>query len=154
MPANQYRSANPREPTAVRTMNTSGATAAPFTILIVEDDEAQAGALATYFRVSTSYRVEVAHDADAALAAARRTPPDVAIVDIGLPQKDGLTVVQEMSGFLANKPLFLALTGHPDLADRLFQAGFQHYYVKPADPTVLETVIRLHEYQLRGGSKH
>lgn len=132
-------------------MNTS-TNPAPFTVLIVEDDLAQAGALATFFRVSTDYRVEVAHDADAALESARRTPPDVAIVDIGLPDKDGLALVRELSAVLPKKPLFLALTGHPDLADQLFKAGFQHYYVKPADPTVLETVIRLHEYQQRSGS--
>jgi len=132
-------------------MNTA-ADATPFTVLIVEDDQVQAGALATYFRVSTNYRVEVAHDADAALQSARRAPPDVAIVDIGLPDKDGLTLVRELSALLPKKPLFLALTGHPDLADQLFKAGFQQYYVKPADPTVLETVIRLYEYQQRTGT--
>jgi DNA-binding response OmpR family regulator len=132
-------------------MNTAG-DHPPFTVLIVEDDRIQAGALATYFRVSTNYRVEVAHDAEAAIASARRNPPDVAIVDIGLPDKDGLILVRELTDLLPKKPLFLALTGHPDLADRLFKAGFQHYYLKPADPTVLETVIRLHEYQQRSGS--
>jgi len=76
----------------------------------------------------------------------------VAIVDIGLPDKDGLTLVRELSALLPKKLLFLALTGHPDLADQLFKAGFQHYYVKPADPTVLETVIRLYEYQQRTGT--
>ena len=124
----------------------------PFTILIVEDDQVQAGALATYFRVSTNYRVVVAHDANEALAAGARTPPDVAVVDIGLPDMDGLELVRELAARLPTKPLFLALTGHPDLADQLFKAGFQHYYVKPADPTVLETVIRLHEYQKRTGT--
>ena len=116
-----------------------------FTVLIVEDDEVQAQALATYFRISTDYHITVAHDGDAALAAARAAPPDVVICDIGLPGGDGMTVVQELTRILPRKPLCLALTGHPDLADRLFRAGFQHYYVKPADPTVLETVIRLHE---------
>src|SRR5687768_18531336 len=123
-----------------------------FSILIVEDDEVQAQTLATYFRVSTDYPLAVAHDGGAAIAAARQTPPDVVICDIGLPTTDGLTVVQELSRFLPKKPLFLALTGHPDLADRLFQAGFQHYYVKPAAPTVLETVIRLHEVEQRTGA--
>jgi len=126
-------------------MSAPGGPSADFTILIVEDDPAQAGALATYLQVATDYKVVVAHDGDAAIAAARRDPPDVAIVDIGLPEKDGMAVVRELTRLLPRKPLFLALTGHPDLADRLFQAGFQHYYVKPADPTVLETVIRLHE---------
>jgi len=145
------RRLNPAGPYLGPAMNTSTSTT-PFTVLIVEDDLAQAGALATYFRVSTNYRVEVAHDADAALASARRNSPDVAIVDIGLPDKDGLILVRELSDLLLKKPLFLALTGHPDLADQLFKAGFQHYYLKPADPTVLETVIRLHEYQQRTGS--
>jgi len=132
-------------------MSAPGASAANFTILIVEDDPAQAGALATYLRVSTEYNVVVAHDGNAAIAAARQYPPDVAIVDIGLPEKDGMTVVRELTRLLPKKPLFLALTGHPDLADRLFQAGFQHYYVKPADPTVLETVIRLHAAEQGAG---
>ena len=123
-----------------------------FSVLIVEDDEVQANTLATYFRVSTDYHVAVALDGDAAIAAARQTPPDVVICDIGLPTTDGLTVVQELTRFLPRKPLFLALTGHPDLADRLFKAGFQHYYVKPADPTVLETVIRLYEVEQRTGA--
>src|SRR5262245_32143473 len=76
-----------------------------FSVLIVEDDEVQANTLATYFRVSTDYHVAVAHDGDAAIAIARKTPPDVVICDIGLPTTDGLTVVQELTRFLPKKPL-------------------------------------------------
>ena len=58
--------------------------------------------------MATDYKVVVAHDGDAAIAAARRDPPDVAIVDIGLPEKDGMAVVRELTRLLPKKPLFLA----------------------------------------------
>jgi len=123
----------------------------PFTVLIVEDDADQAATLAAYLRSATDYRVETAPDAESAFASAQRNPPDVVICDIGLPTLDGMAVARQLAHSLPKRPLFLALTGFGDLADELFQSGFQHYYVKPADPIVLETVIRLHESRQRAG---
>jgi DNA-binding response OmpR family regulator len=123
--------------------------AGEFTVLIVEDNPDVASSLAMYLRVATGFRVEVAYDGPTGVAAALRHQPHAVVCDITLPRMDGVAVVQELRRLLPHKPLLLAVTGDGALADRLFQAGYDNYYVKPANPIEIETVIRLHEYHLR-----
>jgi DNA-binding response OmpR family regulator len=120
-----------------------------FCVLIVEDNRAAAASLATYLRIATGFHVEVAFDGLAGLEAARQRRPDVVVCDINLPKLDGLAVAEELRRILPRKPLLLAVTADSALAERLFRAGYDNYYVKPANPIEIETVIRLHEYQLR-----
>src|SRR5438128_1508803 len=120
-----------------------------FSVLIVEDNQSLAESLAMYLRIATGFDVRVTADGVAGVEAAKRNPPDVIICDINLPKKDGFAVAEELAACLPRKPLLLALTAYAGLADRLFQAGYNHYFVKPADPTEIETVISLHEYRLR-----
>ena len=120
-----------------------------FSVLIVEDNQTLADSLAMYLRIATGFDVRVAADGAAGVDAAMRNPPDVIICDINLPKKDGFAVAEELGRCLPRKPLLLALTAYSGLADRLFQAGYNHYFVKPADPTEIETIISLHEHKLR-----
>jgi len=120
-----------------------------FSILIVEDNASLADSLAMYLRIATGFDVRVAVDGVAGVEAALRDPPDVIICDINLPKKDGFAVAEELARSLPRRPLLLALTAYSDLADRLFKAGYNHYFVKPADPGEIETVISLYEHRLR-----
>ncbi len=73
--------------------------------------------------------------------------PEVAIVDIGLPGMNGYEVAKRLrqSG---SKALLIALTGYGQSEDRARskEAGFHHHFVKPADPSEIQTVIVEHDY--------
>jgi CheY-like chemotaxis protein len=64
-------------------------------ILVVEDHD-ETREVVSMILQTEGYDVVVAADGDAAVDCARRTRPDVAIVDIFLPRKDGVAVIREL----------------------------------------------------------
>lgn len=71
--------------------------------------------------------------------------PQVAVLDIGMPDMDGITLAQRLRDRLGNDtPRLVALTGFGQPADRerALQAGFDTFLVKPVDPQQLEETIR------------
>lgn len=82
-----------------------------------------------------------------AIAAAREFHPDIAILDIGLPDISGYEVATALRKS-AERPLYLAaLTGWGQPADRVraLEAGFDHHVLKPADTEKLRAIIHLAE---------
>jgi two-component system KDP operon response regulator KdpE len=67
-------------------------------ILVVDDDDQLRRALRINL-AARNYDVLTAGDATAALTVAARTPPDLAIVDLGLPDLDGVEVVRGLRGW-------------------------------------------------------
>jgi CheY-like chemotaxis protein len=67
----------------------------PLSVLVVEDYEDAADSLATLLRLH-GYRVTVARTGGAALELAADDPPDVALLDIGLPDIDGWELARRM----------------------------------------------------------
>ncbi|HVY25974.1 MAG TPA: response regulator [Polyangiaceae bacterium] len=117
-------------------------------VLIVEDDE---DARETLSELITSYghHAEAAANAAEALERARSRHPDVALIDLGLPQVDGCELARQLRDLL-NEPCapatrLVALTGHSDRASRsnASAAGFDAYLVKPVKPAALEALLRL-----------
>ena len=78
----------------------------------------------------------MAHTGPTALAAALDYRPDVMLLDIGLPELDGLEVAKRIRQEpLLRDIVLVAVTGYRQAADRqrVLEAGFDHYLVKPAD---------------------
>jgi two-component system KDP operon response regulator KdpE len=100
-------------------------------VLLVEDSELARDALQQLLEV-TGHRVSVAASVAQALGAARLAPPDLVLLDLTLPDGDGLDVVRTLLGE-ANPPTFVALTGHDsrEVADRCLAAGCVTVLVKP-----------------------
>jgi len=67
-------------------------------VLVVDDEPGLLRALAINLR-ARSYEVDVAADASAALASAARQPPDVVVLDLGLPDMDGTDVIRGLRGW-------------------------------------------------------
>jgi DNA-binding response OmpR family regulator len=83
-----------------------------------------------------------------ALIEAERFEPDVAILDIGLPDLSGFDLARELRRRFAGRQLYLAaLTGWGQPEDRIkaFAAGFDHHVLKPADQHKLQTILDLAE---------
>lgn len=101
-------------------------------MLIVEDNELVTGALRILFEES-GRRVTVAHTVSAAVAAGTNDPPDLVLLDLTLPDGDGLEVVRALEAKGVRPRGTLALTGRDDQAtlDRCAAAGVAGVFLKP-----------------------
>jgi DNA-binding response OmpR family regulator len=116
----------------------------PVRVLVVEDDEDTATSLAILLRLN-GYEVELACDGPSALRTVQASPPDVVLLDIGLPQMDGWQVAKQIREQSAGKrPLIVAITGYGTEPDRLRsqEAGIDLHLLKPVNPEELEKVLR------------
>jgi CheY-like chemotaxis protein len=112
-------------------------------ILVVEDDEATARTTAATERWY-GYEVQTAPDGPTALQAAQARPPDVVLLDLGLPGMDGFEVAKRLREHGGPKrPFLIAITGYGQRSDRLRsgQAGIDLHLVKPTDPDVLGRLL-------------
>ncbi len=119
-------------------------------LLLVEDNERFA-ALLKQGLTSAGFTVDVLATAADAAAALRTSRPDVMILDLGLPDADGLTVLTEMRDRADATPV-LILTARGSVKDRVagLQSGADDYMVKPF--ALEELVARLHALLRRPGN--
>jgi signal transduction histidine kinase/CheY-like chemotaxis protein len=112
-------------------------------VLLVDDNEDALEMLASALD-ALGYRVQTAADGGAGLELARRDPPEVAILDIGLPVMDGFELARRMrqDPRLAGTRL-VALTGYGQPTDRsqALAAGFDEHLVKPIDVEALVAAL-------------
>ena len=89
------------------------------------------------------HQVRVAADGVQAIAMAKEFQPEIALLDIGMPRKDGYEAAREIRHALGPDVLLVALTGWGQAEDqrRARDAGFDHHLTKPAEPSVLEDLI-------------
>jgi heavy metal response regulator len=99
--------------------------------LIIEDDKTIADFVARGLR-EAGFAVDVAADGDAGLELASSEPYDVAIVDLMLPKRDGLSVIDELRRRGRSTPV-LILSARRSVDDRVrgLQAGGDDYLTKP-----------------------
>ena len=111
-------------------------------ILIVEDNEDARVMLRTLLE-SHGQLVEDANDGMSGLTAALATPPDVMIVDLGLPKIDGFQLARQIRIALSDAPYLIAMTGYgqPSDRERAIGAGFDAFLVKPVEYAELERVL-------------
>jgi DNA-binding response OmpR family regulator len=112
-------------------------------ILVVEDDSAVGDALTLFLRLA-GHRVQLARTPAAALEAAAAGRPDVALVDLGLPDMDGCELATHFRRREELRQVVLiALTGQGDEASRraTAAAGFALHLVKPVDPDELHRLL-------------
>ncbi len=104
-------------------------------VLVVDDSTDAADSLAMLL-VLEGHEVSTAYSAAAALETAERLQPEIAFIDIGLPQMDGYEVARRLRASDRCRAIRLvALTGYGQPGDRAEarRAGFDHHLVKPAD---------------------
>jgi DNA-binding response OmpR family regulator len=99
-------------------------------ILVVEDNEHVTSALRILLE-SASWRVSVAGSIIDALSVAQADPPSVVLLDLTLPDGDGLRLVEPLRDLGARR--IVVLTGHDDIdtKKRCFDAGCFDLLVKP-----------------------
>lgn len=89
--------------------------------------------------------VGTAYDGMEALAVIRRKKPQMVLLDVVMPLKDGLEVLEEMKDFdAADRPVTIMLTaiGQDHYIRRALALGAEYYIIKPFDLTLLGKRIR------------
>jgi two-component system, OmpR family, alkaline phosphatase synthesis response regulator PhoP len=111
------------------------------TVLVVEDEMEIARVVRDYLR-DAGFEVIVVGDGDSALASVRSAKPDLIVLDLGLPKRDGLDVAREVRRW-SSTPI-VVLTARGDEADRIvgLELGADDYVVKPFSPRELVARIR------------
>jgi two-component system, OmpR family, alkaline phosphatase synthesis response regulator PhoP len=112
-------------------------------IILVVDDEPKIVKLVRDYLERAGFGVRVAADGKSALSLARLEKPDMIILDLGLPQMDGLDVTRELRK-ASNVPVIM-LTGRSEESDKLIglELGADDYLTKPFSPKELVARVRV-----------
>ncbi len=110
-------------------------------ILLVEDDEGLAKLTAEYLR-GFSYRVAIEGHGERAVCRILNENPDLVILDVLLPGKDGIDICREVRQSYA-KPI-LMLSARSEQVDQILglEIGADDYMIKPAEPRLLLARIK------------
>src|SRR5881398_55512 len=122
-------------------------------ILVVDDDRSVRDALRRALTLGC-YEVDVVEDGRQALARLSTSTPDAVVLDIGLPEIDGLEVARRLRGAGDRTPI-LMLTARDAVSDRIdgLDAGADDYLVKPFDLGELKARIRALLRRANGGGE-
>ena len=116
-------------------------TEAMFRVLVVEDDRDIRQLLRTLLEAH-DYRVVLAESAARALIEARSHQPDAIIVDLGLPDRDGQSVIREIRQFSAVPILVLSARTMEAEKIRALDGGADDYVTKPFESGELLARVR------------
>jgi signal transduction histidine kinase/ActR/RegA family two-component response regulator len=112
-------------------------------VLVVEDNPDTAETLAMLLEL-LGHRVRSVYDGVAALDTARSSPPDVMLVDIGLPGMDGYELARRVRRDPdLDRVILVALTGYGREEDKqqAMAAGFDYHLAKPVNPDALHGLV-------------
>lgn len=113
-------------------------------VLLADDNRDAADSLAMLLEME-GYSVSVGYDGAQALQFARRAPPSVMILDIGMPEISGFEVARLVRSEAWGRDIYMiAVTGWGQQEDkaRAIEAGFDHHLTKPVDPADVENLLR------------
>ena len=98
---------------------------------LVVDDAAENRMIVSALLIQQGFAVDQAADGEAAVLAASQTPPDLIVLDIGLPDIDGVEVCRRVRSF--SDAHVLMLTAQDTELDKVvgFEAGADDYVTKP-----------------------
>ena len=110
------------------------------TILIVDDEEAVRTLIAATLGDALRYSLVLAADGEEALYLIQKHAPDLLVLDIMMPNKDGYAVCRELRNDPATREMkVLMLTALAQESDhqKALELGVEDYMVKPFSPTAL-----------------
>ncbi|MDQ0376296.1 response regulator transcription factor [Amycolatopsis thermophila] len=113
-------------------------------VLLADDQAMVRGALATVLGLEPDIEVVgQVGSGDEVLAAAKESAPDVALLDVQMPGKDGLTAAAELHAALPSCRIIVCTTfGRPGYLARAMAAGAAGFVVKDSPPEQLVDAVR------------
>lgn len=117
-------------------------------ILIIEDDKILAELLEKKLK-NAGFEVTLAFDGEEGLASLRANKPDLILLDIVMPQKNGLELMEEMNknpetNLIKIPVIVISNSGQPVEIDRILKLGAKDYLIKTEfnPQEVIEKVIK------------
>jgi signal transduction histidine kinase len=112
--------------------------------ILVAEDNPDARAMLHAALTLDGHRVEVSAEGGRALERALADPPDVMLVDIGLPGLSGYEVARRVRARLGRAVVLIALTGYgrPEDRRRSHEAGFDAHLVKPVSVHEIDALVQ------------
>jgi two-component system OmpR family response regulator len=113
----------------------------PFRILLVEDDERLSALVAAYLR-KNDYEVDAVRHGNEAIPAILKRQPDLVILDVNLPGKDGFQICREARAHFDG--VIIMVTARDDEFDEVLglEFGADDYVHKPVEPRILLARIK------------
>ncbi len=110
-------------------------------VLVADDERNIADSLERLLSLE-GHEVHVAYDGAEVLRAAQRFEPDVAILDIDMPELGGYDAARALRA-RHRRILLVAVTGWKQPTDKMFarMAGFDHHFGKPCDPRAIVELL-------------
>lgn len=99
--------------------------------ILIIDDEEQIRKLLDITLKTNNYNVTEAATAKEGIIMASNHPPDLIILDLGLPDKDGLTVLQELRQWHTNPIIILSVQNSEEIIIKALDSGANDYLTKP-----------------------
>jgi CheY-like chemotaxis protein len=114
----------------------------PLRILVVDDNRDSAASMAQLLRLD-GHDLLLAYDGTQAVEIALRERPDVILLDIGLPRRDGYDVCRAIRNGGLREALIVAMTGYGQDEDRRrsHEAGFDAHLVKPVELDAIRALV-------------
>lgn len=111
-------------------------------LVLIADDDASLRNVMSRALTRVGYEVLQAEDGERAVQICREHRPDIVLLDIYMPKKNGLKVLEELAGEMPGTG-FLILTGNEDeeTARACLKRGAFDYIPKPVDHKVLESIL-------------
>jgi CheY-like chemotaxis protein len=110
-------------------------------VLIVDDLPDAAETLALLLE-AYGHRVRTAGSVAAGWNAALASPPDVAVLDLGLPDGSGYDLASELAALPGGPPVVVVLSGYPPEPDRAAAVGIVRHFMKGNSPDELIAFLR------------
>jgi signal transduction histidine kinase len=136
------RAAEEARPSPTVELRAPRAGAAGQSVLVVDDNRDAATSLAKLLD-RDGYDTQVAHDGHEALRLAEARPPEIVLLDLGMPELDGFDVCRALRARGHSEAFIVAITGYAQEEDRRRsrEAGFDAHLVKPVHPDRLAKVL-------------
>jgi two-component system, cell cycle response regulator DivK len=114
-------------------------------LILIADDTTDVRSLYAEYFSARGFRVVTAHDGATAVDVALQLLPDVIVMDLAMPQIDGVTAIRRIRAAERDRPAcVILLTGYPGKAVErgALEAGADRFLTKPCLPEDLERHVR------------
>ncbi|MGV3570813.1 MAG: PAS domain-containing hybrid sensor histidine kinase/response regulator [Ramlibacter sp.] len=111
--------------------------------VFVVDDNADAAHMLAMLIDGLGYEASVETQPRLALERIRLESPDVCLLDVGMPEIDGLALARTIRSTMAEAPMLVAITGYSQPQDRAaaLEAGFNEHFAKPVESVKLANLL-------------